>query len=190
MMKKILALLAVLCILFLSASALASGDTLYTTGKPLELDGFTLDLGSGTPYMLYPKETGKIYLNILSFNQGTGDIGSTFNVLWCGGPFEMTAGDLQARIPADLEQTKAEIEGAGYTVSQLDHTDVAEALLAGEPSLFFQIHIAAVQGEYAFSAYERQYRVPGKGFVFTVVSVDPDSLDTVCSRLSEILAWQ
>ena len=77
-MKKIFSLFMALCLVCVSAAALAEATA--ADGSPVKLDGFTLNLEAGAYYQLGAKEAEQVYVTVYPYVAG-GDQSTNFNAV-------------------------------------------------------------------------------------------------------------
>ena len=185
-MKKIMAVLAALCLVLLSVPALA--EFAQADGNPIALDGFTLYVDAGTYYQLNEKGANQVYILVYPDVAG-GDLTTNYNAVWSGRTYSMTAQDLADNIQSIRDATLESFAAAGYT-ADLEYAEPYDGMLAGEACAILDCRTTVETGGTTVSMFQRQFFVAGKGFIFTITSQDQDKVDATLDQLNGILDWQ
>ena len=185
-MKKILALLMALCLISVSAAALA--EPTAADGSPVKLDGLTLNLEAGAYYQLGTKTVEQIYISVFPYVAG-GDASTNFNVVWAGGTGTVTVNDIRAQVPDLKEQMKAGFESYGYTVNSMEYADPLDATLAGEPCVSLDSKLSLSGNGMTVETNQRQFYVGTKGFIITASAGDTASLEALATLMDSVIVW-
>ena len=153
-MKKILALLMALCLICVSAAAMA--EAVQADGSPVKLDGFTLNLESGAYYQLGTKATEQVYVTVYPFVSG-GDMSTNFNAVWGGGAGTISVDDIRAEVPTLKEQMIAGFEAYGYTLNSVDYSDPVEGTIGGKACIILDSKMNLSANGMTLDVSQRQF---------------------------------
>lgn len=185
-MKKILALLTLLCLVFLSAAALS--ETVISDGSTLVLDGFNLRIDKGAAYQKGSKAIEQVYVTVFPY-VANGDTSTNFNCVWAGSTGIITVPQVRSEVPNLKQQMKDGFESYGYTLNSLDYSDPVDGTLAGASCVILDSKISLSVNGMTLDLHQRQFYVGGKGFIFTISANDPITLSAVTALLNLSLAW-
>jgi hypothetical protein len=185
-MKKIIALLMALCLICVSAAALAEATA--TDGSPVKLDGFTMNLEAGAYYQLNDKKTEQVYVTVYPYVAG-GDQSTNFNAVWAGATGTITVEEVRAQVPDLKEQMKAGFEQYGYTLDALEYGDPVDGTLAGEACIILDSKMRLSANGTTLDISQRQFYVGGKGFIMTASAADTETMETVTALMDSVIAW-
>ena len=187
-MKKLFALLLALCILCVSAAALAETAEVTVQAQKLEMDGFTLDLVSGEYYLTYDKVANQPYVMVYPFYE-QGDSAHNYNFVWAGETFEMTVEDVEANL-ASLEQgIRSGIENQGVTMDAFMPEEPYYITLNGAEfvAIDFALQLSAL-GQ-SVIVYEREILLGSIGYIVTLSASSPENLDIMTQMLTQSLSF-
>ena len=185
-MKKIFALLLALCLLCLSASALAET---VTEEKALELDGFSLILEPGEYYAVADeKVANQIYVQVAPY-YGDGDNSTNYNAVWAGEPFEMTVDEMKAQAAEIESAIRSSFEAYGITVSSFAMSDPYEATISGVDCIVVEYTLDIDVYGQTMTAYEREIVVGSIGYTFTLSAASQELLEKVTQTLVDALVF-
>ncbi len=185
-MKKIFSLFMALCLVCVSAAALAEATA--ADGSPVKLDGFTLNLEAGAYYQLSAKEAEQVYVTVYPYVAG-GDQSTNFNAVWVGGAGTVTVEDVRAQVPDLKNQMKAGFEQYGYTLNSLDYGDPVDGTLSGEACVVLDSKMSLSANGMTLDINQRQFYVGSKGFILTASAGDAEMLGTVTALMDSVIAW-
>lgn len=185
-MKKVFSLFMALCLVCVSAAALAEATA--ADGSPVKLDGFTLNLEAGAYYQLGAKEAEQVYVTVYPYVAG-GDQSTNFNAVWVGGAGTVTVEDVRAQVPDLKNQMKAGFEQYGYTLNSLDYGDPVDGTLSGEACVVLDSKMSLSANGMTLDINQRQFYVGSKGFILTASAGDAEMLGTVTALMDSVIAW-
>lgn len=185
-MKKLFVLLLTLCLVCVSASALASAVT--ADGSALILDDFSLNLPEGEMYMQNEKKVGTIMLTVYP-RAASYDTATNYNIVWVGSIFPMTTDLLNANKPSLEQETIAGITQAGYGIDGYTAGDAYDTTLHGEPCVALDTQMVMSLGEQSAPIYQRQLYFGGRGYVLTISASTAEDRDAVFAELDNILVF-
>ena len=185
-MKKIFALLMALCLICVSAAALAEATA--ADGSPVKLDGFTLNLEAGAYYQLGAQEAEQVYVTVYPYVAG-GDQSTNFNAVWAGATGSITVEEVRAQVPDLKAQMKAGFEQYGYTLNSLDYGDPVDGTVAGEACVILDSKMSLSGNGMTLEISQRQFYVGSKGFILTASAGDAETLETVTALMDSVIAW-
>ena len=183
-MKKVFALLLALCLLCVSAAALAE---VVSGEKAVELDDFTLNLKDGEAYQVAEKVVNQPYVMVYPY-YGAGDQSTNYNVVWMGGVFEMTLDQLKAEAGGMEETLRAQFEPYGVTLNKFEASEPYEASLNGVPCLAIELTLEISAMGQNMTVYERQIAVGSIGYIFTISAGSAEDLEKATQSMSDALA--
>lgn len=184
-MKKLLALVFVLCLLCVSA---ASADVLTSTGEPFVADEFTLALDAGVYYEVSEKTAGELYLAVVPYYYETGST-ANFTFRFDGGPYTLTAAELDARREEDIQQVYDMLAGSSVNIDSLEMTYAVETTFCGAPCISRETNMILSAGDTLIPTLSREYCIYSKGYTVTLTADDTESLDQMEDLLAAILIW-
>ena len=182
-MKKIFALLLALCLVCVSAAALAEA---VAEAKTVELDGFSLNLQAGEYYFVDQKAVNQVYVTVYPY-YANGDTSSNYNFGWAGDVFEVTVDDVKAQAAAIEENIRTTLEANGISLDSFTVGDPYDATLNDVPciALEFQMDISAFG--MTMTVYQREILVGSIGYTITISAMTPDSLDEMTQLMADAL---
>ena len=185
-MKKILALVAALCLICLCGATLA--DAQVSDGSPLVLDGFTLKIDQGAAYDVGTKADQQVYVTVYPY-LASGDQATNFNAVWMGGPETITVEMVKAQM-ADLKEQMAKgFEDYGFTVDGIEYGDPTDSTLGGEACVKLDSKMTLSLSGQGLDISQRQIYVGSKGFIFTLSATDAETLEGATAKLNSSLVW-
>ena len=185
-MKKIIALLTALCLVFCCVSAL--GEALRAGGDPVEFDGFTLNLEEGVIYQLDQKLPGKIYITVLPYYT-SGDQATNVNATWTATRQKVTAEMVREDLEASRDDVAKGFADAGYSLDSYEFTDPAEKEIGGVSCVVNDNKMLISAGGMSVNIYQRVFYFGEKGFIFTVSAASSEDLENACAWLESVLLW-
>lgn len=183
-MKKVIALLSVLCLLLGCAAA---GAESVQEDYTLSRNGCTLTIKPG---MMMATEDNLVTVYPLA--EGT-DAAS--NIVWMvqETTFEGTEENRNAYISGITEQAEAELkqyEAYGIKVQSVETSETADVTLAGREGFSFTITATfSVQGE-IMTTYQTYLAFPETGTYFLLTVSDAAQLEIMFTALESMVSWE
>lgn len=183
-MKKIPALVLALCLLCMSAAALAETAAEVTT---LNLDGFSLELSNGEGYQqAEEKIQGQVYVVVLPF-YANGDENTNYNAVWLGGSVELTAEDVYAEVASMEETMRSTLAASGVTLDSYQVGEAYEAELNGLSCIAVEMVMSVSYAGQSFTIYEREIVVGSLGYAFTVTASSEELMEEATQQMAMAL---
>ena len=188
-MKRLFALLMVLCLLCTVSAGLA--EVVQADGGIQAFDGFSLNLDDGVVYIKSEKAKNQVYVQVYPYYAVNGDDTANFNFVWIGTTGTLTVDDVRGMIPSFKTSFKDTYAAAGYTLDSIEFADPYDSSLIGEQCVVLesQQYVLDPQGA-PFDVFQRQYYFGSNGFIITVTGRTPAALESVNSVLEKVLAWE
>ena len=188
-MKKLLALILILCLLCTASAGLA--EVVQADGSSQAFDGFALNLDAGVFYIRNEKQVNQPYIQVFPYYAVNGDDTANFNFVWIGTTATLTVDDVRGMIPSFETSFKSTYAASGYTLESIEFADPFDSVLAGEPCVVLesQQYITGPDGV-PFDVFQRQYYFGSNGFIITVTGRTPGALESVSSILEKALSWE
>lgn len=155
-MKKILALLTALCLVFLTAAALA--ETVVSDGSTLVFDGFNLRIDKGAAYQKGTKATEQVYVTVFPY-VANGDTSTNYNCVWAGTTGIITVAEVRSEVPNLKKQMEDGFKSYGYTLNSLDYSDPVDGTLAGASCVILDSKISLSANGMTLDLHQRQFPV-------------------------------
>ena len=187
-MKKLVALLLALCLLCVSAAALAETAEATTQAQKLELDGFTLDLVSGEYYLTYEKVAHQLYVVVYPF-YAQGDMAHNYNFVWAGDTFEMTVEGVEANLASMEQNIKSGLEAQGITMDAFTPEEPYDVTLNGADCVALDFTLQLSTLGQSFTVYQREIMLGSIGYIVTLTATSPENLDIITQMLTQSLSF-
>ena len=178
-MKKLFSLLLALCLLCVSAAALA---------ETVELDGLTFELNNGE-YFVKGEKTDQVYLQIYPFFS-KGDGSTNITVSYVEGASSYTADQFKDAAGQIEEVLKSGLEAQGIQVDSVTMKDPYEATLNDVPCIAIEFEMQVSAYGMSLAICERLIAL-GKGdYLLAVTAMNQDDLDTATAQMADSMTIQ
>lgn len=184
-MKKILSLLLALCLLCLSAAALAE-KAQAAQNTVLELDGFTLHLTEGEAYEQSAKRVNQVYVTVYP-GVAEGDEGSNYNFVWAGAPLKFTTDDINKLLEDFESQAREQFASMGVSLDSFSKSEPYEATLNEIHCVGIDMTLTVSAGDISVDIYERQLLLDGFEYIITLSAQTSEALDVITNKLANAL---
>ena len=182
-MKKIVALLLVLCLVCVSAAALAEA---VTEAKTVDLGSFSLSLEAGEYYAVGEKAMNQVHVLVYPYF-ADGDQSSNYNFIWAGDAFEVTPETVQSQV-AEIEETlRAQLTEAGVTVDSFTAGEPYDATLNDVPCVALELTMDISAFGMTMTIYEREILLGSMGYIVTLSALSTELLDEMTQKMANAL---
>ena len=184
-MKKLFAMTLALCLLCVSAAALAE-KTAATEATKVELDGFTLELTRGELYQTNEKTVNGIYIMVYPL-YASGDTAQNYSFIWAGSTFDQSVEGVQDELPGLEESVRTELEAHGISMDSFVTEEVYEATLNGTDCIALDYNINMSVSGQTLTVYGREIILGSMGYTITITALTSESRDEITDQLAQSL---
>ena len=185
-MKKLFILMLALCLLCVSAAALA--ETGATEATKLELDGFTLELTHGELYTTNEKAANQVYIMVYPL-YASGDTATNYSFTWVGGTFNKTVEDIQVEAVALEESVRAGLEVQGITMDSFAVEDIYETTVNDAKCIILDYELKMSAAGQSFTVSGRQLMFGSIGYTATITTLTPESREEITNQMVQSLSF-